>query len=112
MVKALFLEGDKMFEMPKISTDELKEKLVNHDDLALLDVREVDEYQAGHIKEAENVPLGTVQKYQGDKTKPLYVICRSGRRSEQAAQLLSLKGYDVKNVAGGMLNWHGKTTKE
>lgn len=81
------------------------------EEFALLDVREPDEFAAGHIKQAINVPLSTVQKYQGDKTEEIYVICRSGRRSEQAAQLLSLKGYDVKNVAGGMLDWHGEIVK-
>lgn len=101
-----------MFKTPEITTDELKEALDHKENIVLLDVREPDEYAAGHIESAKNIPLNRVQKYHGDKTKPTYVICRSGRRSEQAAQLLLLKGYNVKNVTGGMLAWHGATITE
>ena len=100
-----------MFEMPKISTDQLSEKIAKNPNLKLLDVRTPQEYEQGHIKQAENFPLEKIQEYKGDKDQTLYVICRSSRRSEQAAQMLSLMGYDVYNVAGGMLDWHGEVVE-
>ena len=73
----------------------------------IIDVREPDEYAAGHVPGAELIPLGTVpdllDRFGGDG--PTYVICRSGGRSMRAAELAAEHGHTVVNVAGGTGAW-------
>lgn len=75
--------------------------------ITILDVREVDEFQAGHIQSAVNVPLSTLEEQysQLEAGKRYYVICQGGKRSERACQFLETKGFDVVNVEGGMNQW-------
>lgn len=77
------------------------------EDITILDVREVDEFQAGHIEGALNAPLSTLDKEyeQLDSSKRYYVICQGGMRSERACQFLEAEGFDVVNVEGGMNQW-------
>ena len=77
------------------------------EDITILDVREVDEFQAGHIEGALNTPLSTLENgyEQLDASKRYYVICQGGMRSERACQFLETKGFDVVNVEGGMNQW-------
>jgi rhodanese-related sulfurtransferase len=74
----------------------------------IVDVREPDEWAAGHIGHATLVPLATVpgnlDKFDGD---PTYVVCRSGARSGRACEFLGAEGHNVVNVAGGMIAWAG-----
>lgn len=93
--------------MPSITTDELKDKLAGSKKITLLDVRTPNEYQGGHIAQAKNVPLSTIDNYSKKHDDEVYVICQSGMRSKNAAKLLQNKGYDVVNVKGGMGNWNG-----
>lgn len=78
--------------------------------LAIVDVREVDEFENGHISQAQNSPLSVLD--QGldalDKNQQYYIICQSGGRSAMACEFLSSKGYDVVNVMGGMSAWKGE----
>lgn len=73
----------------------------------LVDVRETDEYESGHVPGAVHVALGTVpdrvDAFQGDG--PVYVVCRSGARSMRACEFLAQQGIDAVNVAGGTLDW-------
>jgi rhodanese-related sulfurtransferase len=75
--------------------------------IRLFDVREVQEYVAGHIPGSLLVPLseltGRVDEFRGEG--PAYVVCRSGGRSLQACQYLVEAGVEVVNVAGGTLAW-------
>ena len=77
------------------------------EDLTILDVREVEEFQAGHIDGAVNVPLSTLEEQysQLEADKRYYVICQGGKRSDRACQFLETKGFDVVNVEGGMNQW-------
>ena len=77
------------------------------EDITILDVREVEEFQSGHIEGALNAPLSTLDKgyEQLDASKRYYVICQGGMRSERACQFLETKGFDVVNVEGGMNQW-------
>ena len=72
--------------------------------LSVLDVREVEEFEALHLKGARNFPLSQLADTyeQLDKTQPYYVICKSGIRSARACQFLAEQGYEVVNVQGGM----------
>lgn len=73
----------------------------------LLDVREDDEWQAGHAPDAHHLALGRVQAEHETlpKDTEIVVICRSGGRSEQAAVALRSAGHDAVNLSGGMRAW-------
>jgi rhodanese-related sulfurtransferase len=73
----------------------------------LLDVREADEWQAGHAPTAVHIPLGELQARVGEvpKDTPVYVICRLGGRSANATAWLNHVGRDAINVGGGMQSW-------
>jgi len=77
-------------------------------DARIVDVREPDEWEGGHIAHATHVPLGTVVDHvdEFDGT-PTYVICLVGGRSLRACEFLAAQGRDVVNVAGGMRAWAG-----
>ncbi|MBP2243294.1 rhodanese-related sulfurtransferase [Cytobacillus eiseniae] len=81
----------------------------------ILDVREAAEYAFGHIDGAKSIPLGELESRlaEVDKNEEIYVICRTGKRSDLAAQLLVKNGYPkVYNVLPGMNEWNGNITKE
>ncbi len=76
----------------------------------ILDVRTADEFAEGHLRGAVNVDWygeSFLQHVEDmfDREEPLYVYCRSGRRSEEAARMLSKAGYTVCNMLGGYLAW-------
>ncbi|WP_342512367.1 rhodanese-like domain-containing protein [Sporosarcina sp. FSL K6-1522] len=77
----------------------------------VLDVREVEEFEEGHIIGAVNVPLSELQKGNRadlDSAEQYIVICRSGNRSKEASAILAGDGYDVVNVSEGMSSWTGE----
>ena len=88
-----------------ISTSELEK--ITAEKPQIIDVREIHEFQGGHIPGAKNVPLGKIANHT-PKGKT-YVICQSGMRSKKASKLLTKQGYDVVNVRGGMSSWAGAT---
>ena len=76
----------------------------------VLDVREVGEYAEAHIAGSTLIPLGQLaqrlQELGVDKSKPVVLICRSGRRSAQALTILEQAGFSAaSNVEGGMQAW-------
>ena len=79
-------------------------QLYQEDSLSVLDVREVDEFEALHLEGAQNLPLSQLTDTydQLDKDQLHYVICKSGMRSARACQFLAEQGYEVINVQGGM----------
>lgn len=79
-------------------------QLYQKESFSVLDVREVEEFEALHLESARNFPLSQLADTyeQLDKTQPYYVICKSGIRSARACQFLAEQGYEVVNVQGGM----------
>lgn len=77
------------------------------DDALVLDVREQEEWDAGHAPGATHMPLGTVLHRLGElpRDRRIVAVCRSGGRSERATVALRQRGYDVVNLAGGMQAW-------
>ncbi|MDO4252193.1 MAG: rhodanese-like domain-containing protein [Rothia sp. (in: high G+C Gram-positive bacteria)] len=73
----------------------------------ILDVREDNEWEAGHIAGAQHIPLGQVPERYGEipLDEDVYIICRSGGRSLKAVAYLQNAGFDVVNVLGGMGAW-------
>ena len=92
-----------------LSADEF-EKLIENDDVQRLDVRTVAEYSEGHIPGSININIFD-DKFSAaadeilDKSRPVAVYCKSGRRGRNAARLLVKKGYTVYNLDKGILNW-------
>ena len=96
--------------MKTIQVAELNQKLQNGESLHLVDVREVfehDEFNIGGILlPLGDIRMGDTQKIDHLKDEELYLYCRSGNRSGQAALILETMGFsNVTNVVGGMLAW-------
>lgn len=93
-----------------ISNEELEQKLKDSPNVKIVDVREPAEFAFSSIPGAVSIPFGQLEQRAGelDKDEELYLICRTGNRSDMAAQLLAEKGYDrVVNVVPGMSAWKG-----
>ena len=79
----------------------------NHGSAVLLDVREIQEWQAGHAPQADHIPLGQLEGRLTElpRDRQIITVCRSGRRSALAAQQLSGQDYQAVNLTGGMTAW-------
>jgi thioredoxin len=93
-----------------INVDSYSAKIKATPNAQILDVRTPDEYATGHIENSDNVDWLTesfvlkTDKY--DKTKPVFVYCKSGGRSTKASEKLAELGFTtVYNLDGGMLKW-------
>ena len=72
----------------------------------LVDVREQDEWDAGHVEGALHIPIGEfTARIDEVPDAPLYVLCRVGGRSAQVVQYLVAQGREAFNVDGGMFAW-------
>jgi rhodanese-related sulfurtransferase len=73
----------------------------------LLDVRQPEEWEAGHAPGARHVPLGQLPDRMADldSATPIVVVCRSGHRSALATEWLTTAGFDAANLVGGMQEW-------
>ena len=91
-------------------TDDVQPSVLSTDlpaGVFLLDVREDDEWAAGHAPEAVHIPVGTLNERAAEipQDREVYVICRSGARSAYAANALAGAGWKAVNVADGMTGW-------
>ena len=100
--------------MPKyvsITMEEAKNVFETKGDYIILDVRREDEFAEGHIPGAINVPNEGIQDTEPselpDKNQTIYVYCRSGNRSKQAASKLVAMGYTNIIEFGGIMDWTG-----
>lgn len=94
--------------MQSISVSELRKVVAEQKpSVALVDVREPEEYEAGHIADAENIPLGDIHRavYDLADFDTVYVYCRSGGRSTLACRILEGSGVNAVNVDGGFIAW-------
>lgn len=71
----------------------------------LLDVRETDEWTAGHVEGAVHLPLGSLDLSTVPTDRLVVVVCRSGNRSGRASLTLAAAGASVANMVGGMNAW-------
>ena len=96
----------------QINMDEAVEMMAGESDYIILDVRRPDEFAAGHIPNAINVPnetIGTAEIPElPNKAQLIMVYCRSGRRSKEAAEKLLKLGYTNIVEFGGILDWKGE----
>jgi len=97
-------------QIREVSVRDVQEKLNPDNGFTLLDVREADEFEQGHLKKAIFLPRGflevKVEKTLTDKTQPIVVYCAGGTRSALAAKTLQDLGYtDVYSMRGGFTEW-------
>ena len=97
----------------QITMDEAVDMMAQETGYIILDVRRPDEFAAGHIPNAINVPnesIGTAEIPElPDKNQLIMVYCRSGRRGKEAAEKLVKLGYTNIVEFGGILDWKGET---
>jgi rhodanese-related sulfurtransferase len=76
----------------------------HHDDVQIVDVRESDEWEAGHIEGAVHIPMGQLNQRQDELAddRQIVTVCRSGSRSGAVADTLNRAGYRAENLEGGM----------
>ena len=91
-------------------TQEEARKMMDEHDVLILDVREQDEYDSGHIPEAVLLPVGTISEDTAaaaipEKDSTVLVYCRSGNRSKKAAAALAELGYTAIYEFGGITTW-------
>ncbi|KRF01100.1 sulfurtransferase [Paenibacillus sp. Soil766] len=80
----------------------------------LIDVREPGEWKQGYITGAVNIPLSAMGRRLAEipKDRPIYLYCRSGMRSKQAARILRRNGFsELSHLKGGIMSWRGKQTQ-
>ncbi|MFF2876065.1 sulfurtransferase TusA family protein [Gottfriedia sp. NPDC057991] len=95
-----------------VTNDELDKRLKSNKNMIILDVREAAEYAFNHILNAISIPLGELEErlHELKKETEIYVICRTGSRSDLAAQKLTESGFtNVWNVVPGMSLWTDET---
>lgn len=96
----------------QIATNEEVESKINNENSIILDVREPSEYALQHVPNSKLIPLGELEQRldELDKSKTIFVICRTGNRSGHAASFMMTQGFtDIYNVLPGMINWTGPT---
>lgn len=99
-----------MNKASRLSAAQATRLLNNHDDAVVIDIRRPEEFAAGHIRGALNLPLAGFQAaidgLEADKAAPLVVVCNSGNTSLKAVRMLRRQGYtQVYDLEGGMQAW-------
>lgn len=97
-----------------LDLESLKAKIDGNEKITILDVREPVEYAFGHIPGAKHIPIGELEERFEElgKDQDIYVICRTGNRSDLACRQLAEKGLKkVVNVVPGMTKWSGPIEK-
>lgn len=112
VITALILKteiGVRLNKIPQLNVNEAV-RLMNDDDVVVLDVRESKEYSSGHIRDSVHIPMASLSKRLNEiekyKTKKVLAYCRSGQRSNHACRMLSKQGFEnVSNMSGGIISW-------
>jgi rhodanese-related sulfurtransferase len=96
-----------MFQAPQIPEVTVVDAAAAGDYSVLLDVRNADEWEAGHAPGARWVPLGELEnaRMRIPINRRVVCVCRSGARSARATETLKQWGFDAVNMAGGMKAW-------
>ena len=108
-------EGEKAM-YTQITQEEAKNIMDSGEEHIILDVREQDEFDEGHIPNAICIPNESITSIQPtelpDKNQLILVYCRSGNRSKQASEKLAKMGYTNIKEFGGIITWDGEIVEE
>jgi rhodanese-related sulfurtransferase len=90
--------------IPEVSAIDAESGSASH---VLLDVRNADEWEAGHAPSAQWIPLGELEgaRFKLPMNRRIVCVCRSGARSARATEALTGWGFEAANMAGGMKSW-------
>jgi len=112
IIAALIIKTEVELKFSKVAQLTAHEavRLMNGNDVVLLDVRENDEYSSGHIRDSIHIPVSSLQKRINEldkyKNNKILAYCRSGNRSNTACRTLNKQGFEkVSNLAGGITGW-------
>lgn len=88
------------------------EQAITENNVTIIDVRTPSEYKGGYIKNAQNINVQSgdfkTKMQNFDKEKPIYIYCRSGARSANAARIMEEMGFtEIYDLKGGILSWKG-----
>lgn len=111
VVVAAYYGGTYLYQRKIVKTVTEEEFRAGYRKAQLIDVREPNEFEAGHILGARNIPLTQMRMRMKEirPDLPVYLYCQSGMRSGRAASLLYRKGYkDLTHLKGGFKGWTGK----
>ena len=100
-----------MFFLKRPNINDALQEYRGKENALLLDVREEDEFRAGFIPGAVNVPLSQIDSITFPKEKTLYVYCLRGARSRRAVRTLSKMGYEAAKSIGGINSYTGQTER-
>ena len=100
---------------PRLTVEALKQRIEQGEDFLVLDVRTEEDFigEQGHIPQARNIPLESLKarlaELESFLERPVALVCRTDRRSAQAARMLTAKGFaDIHVVVGGMTAWNSR----
>lgn len=113
IVSGLFLVGCSQASYQTINAEEAK-KIMESQNVVVIDVREQDEYNMGHIPGSILIPLRTIDQNNKQlplKDQTLLIYCRSGNRSKKAAKKFVSLGYEKVYDFGGIIDWPYETTR-
>lgn len=88
-------------------------KAINNDSALILDVRKKEDFRAGHLPNAINIPMDAVQNRMSElekhKTSPIIIVCKTGTTAGGAGGMLRKAGFeDVRRLKGGILEWQAQ----
>lgn len=96
----------------EISAAEAAEKIKNGENVVFLDVRNKNEFDEGHIKNAILIPLDRLSKEQLEQNgikqndgREIIVYCKIGARSQAASEMMIEWGYKIRHLTGGIEGW-------
>ena len=109
MIKLLFvcflITGCGSSKYTNIDSNEAM-KLLENNNTVIIDVRDSDEYETGHIANSVNIPLNDIANIDYSKDQAIILYCATGVRSFKAIDILGDKGIkNLYNLDGGLLNW-------
>ena len=105
-------ENTQVYEV--LSYDDFKNQ-INNDNVLLFDIRTMDEFNSGHLKGSINIDFYEEKLFDKffkkvNKSKPIYIYCRSGNRSKKSSEKLKNLGFfKVFDLEGGYKNWIKKS---
>lgn len=100
-------------EIKVISPQEVRDAVYDSNKHQLIDVRTLEEFSEGHLKNAQNICITDADFEENvaklDKNQPVYLYCRSGKRSASAAEILKDMGFtEIYDMEGGILKWESE----